>query len=408
MPFSEQTVSELRSIVDKTVSDSIPGTTVVVIDKNGDDLFAYSAGKRGIASPDPMTLDNIFWIASCTKMVTALACMQLVEKGVLRLEDADQVESLCPELKYKKVLRKDGSFEDKKKGITLRMLLSHTAGFGYTFFNETIRDWSQPVGLNELNCSAKEIMSSPLPFQPGEGWQYGVGIDWAGIVLERQTGLDLNEYMQKHILQPLGLENVNMFPTKHMKERVAYMSQRDANGKLSPRDHELRHVLKAETEEEKAACFQSGGAGLFAKPQEYARILAVLLNDGTCPKTGAQLLKKDTVDEMFQNQIPEFPDFGRQGIPAAKPDLTNPIPDLYPLPDHAVQGWGLSFMLTGGGTGRSKTTGWWAGLPNLFWWCDRENGVAGIVCSQVLPFLDAAVVGMWFEVETAVYRAVRG
>jgi CubicO group peptidase (beta-lactamase class C family) len=181
MPFSEKAISELRSIVDKTVAGSdsaddggVPGVTVVVVDKNGDDLFAYSAGKRGLASAEPMALDSIFWIASCTKMVTALACMQQVEKGTLRLDDAEQVESLCPELRTKKVLKKDGSFEEKRKGITLRMLLSHTAGFGYTFFNNELRDWSYPAGLEELDCSPKEIMSSPLTSQPGEAWQYGV------------------------------------------------------------------------------------------------------------------------------------------------------------------------------------------------------------------------------------------
>ena len=91
---------------------------------------------------------------------------------------------------------------------------------------------------------------------------------------------------------------------------------------------------------------------------------------------------------MFTNQIPQFPDFGRQSISTARPELTNTIPDLYPQPAEQPQGWGLTFMLTihEGATGRGKNTGWWAGLPNLFWWCDREQGVAGIIASQILPF----------------------
>ena len=110
---------------------------------------------------------------------------------------------------------------------------------------------------------------------------------------------------------------------------------------------------------------------------------------------------------MFKNQIPEFPNFGRQGIPDAKPDLTNPIPEIYPVSGNPPQGWGLTFMLSNGGvTGRSKGTGFWAGLPNCWWWCDREKGVGGIVCSQILPFADAKVLGMWFNVETQVYNAL--
>lgn len=86
-------------------------------------------------------------------------------------------------------------------------------------------------------------------------------------------------------------------------------------------------------------------------------ILAALLNKGKSPTTGASILKPDTVAEMFNNQIPDFPNFGRQGIPAAKPDLTNPAPDIYPVAGNGPQGWGLSFMLSNGGpTGRSRST----------------------------------------------------
>lgn len=110
---------------------------------------------------------------------------------------------------------------------------------------------------------------------------------------------------------------------------------------------------------------------------------------------------------MFRNQISEFPDFGRQGIPPAKPWLTNPLPDLYPIPREQPQGWGLTFMLTGGPTGRSDGTATWAGLSNLWWWCDKEKGIAGIVCSQVLPFADPKVLGLWFAVETAIYEELK-
>lgn len=99
--------------------------------------------------------------------------MQLVEKGVLKLDDDEQIESLCPELKTLKVLKKDRTLEDKKKAITLRMLLSHTAGFGYSFFNERLRDYNFPAGQDEFG-GRMEDMIQPLLFQPGEGWEYGV------------------------------------------------------------------------------------------------------------------------------------------------------------------------------------------------------------------------------------------
>jgi CubicO group peptidase (beta-lactamase class C family) len=177
MAFSAETVSELRSIMEQNVTGDmpgIPGTTFVVVGKDGKELFAGSAGKRGITSQEPMTLDTVFWIASCTKMLATFACMQLVEKQELSLDDAEQTEGLVPELKSVKVLKADGTLEDKKRGITLRMLLTHTAGFGYTIFDERLREWSHPAGIDEFSGNIEDITKLPLVFQPGEGWQYGV------------------------------------------------------------------------------------------------------------------------------------------------------------------------------------------------------------------------------------------
>lgn len=117
-------------------------------------------------------------------------------------------------------------------------------------------------------------------------------------------------------------------------------------------------------------------------------IPALLLKDKENTNTVPIVLKPDTINEMFSNQIPSMPNFARNPIPASIPELTNPIGELYPQPHDQEQGWGLSFMLTihPGATGRGRSTGWWAGLPNLFWWADRERGVGGMVASQILPF----------------------
>ncbi|CAN9116906.1 unnamed protein product [Alternaria alternata] len=382
--LSAQTLSQLSQAADDACTDQIagiPGAVVVVVGKDGKELFSHAAGRRGAGSHEPMTLDSVFWIASCTKMIVGVAVMQLVERGVLSLDDSAQVESLCPELKAVQVLKADGTLVPKKRGITLRMLLSHTAGFGYTFFNEKLRDFSRPAGWDEFSGLEFDI-KQPLVHQPGEGWEYGLGIDWAGKVLERATGRTLEEYCQEKIYAPLGLKNVSMKPHAEMLRNLAYMNSRDGNGKLS------RRVSTA----------------IGIQSQE---ILAMLLNDGTSPTTGAQILSPSTVEIMFQNQITQFPNFARQSIPAAKPDLTNAIPEIYPVPGNGPQGWGLTFMLSGAGaTGRSASTAFWAGLPNLWWWCDREKGVAGIVATQLLPFADGQVLNLWGKIESAVYQAL--
>lgn len=251
----------------------------------------------------------------------------------------------------------------------------------------------------------------PLVKQPGEGWEYGTGIDWAGIVLERATGVRLNDWIQNNIMEPLALKAVNMFPTAEMKRDLASMHQRwpgDSSKRSEERDHVYREPLLAESGEDRERLFHSGGAGCFAKPTEYVQILAALLNDGKSPITGARILQEDTVKMMWKNQIRDMPDFARQGIPDAKREHTNSTPELYPQDGSPGQGWGLSFMLTQepGATGRGRNTAWWAGIANLFWWCDREKGVAGMIASQMMPFLDPNILGQWVACESAVYASV--
>ena len=129
MTLSEDVLKNLRKTVEDAVANpktDIPGASVVVVGKDGQELFAHAAGQRGVGSSDQMTLDSVFWIASCTKMIAGLACMQLVEQGKLHLDDGDEIENLIPELRNLQVLQKDGKLVPKNKNITLRMLLSHT------------------------------------------------------------------------------------------------------------------------------------------------------------------------------------------------------------------------------------------------------------------------------------------
>jgi len=297
--------------------------------------------------------------------------------------------------------------------------LTDEAGFGYTFFNEEVNK----LGLDEFSGSIKDV-DHHLLFQPGKRFNYGVydpklsismiicidegqtSVDWAGVIVERVSNLSLHDYCVKNIFQPLGIEKMSFFPPKEKKDHLARMHQRLPSGELKEREHLLLRPLLDQTPEQIKETLNSAGAGIFAQPREYVKIISTLLNNGTSPTTGKQILKKETVDEMFTNQIPSMPNFGREGISAAIPELTNPISELYPQPMDQAQGWGLTFMITihPAATGRGKNTGWWAGLPNLFWWADRENGVGGMVASQILPFADPKVLGLWVECEQLIYQ----
>ena len=212
-------------------------------------------------------------------------------------------------------------------------------------------------------------------------------VDWAGILVEKVSGISLEEYFQKHIFAPLGMKNTTFFPTNAQKSRLVHMSQRMIDGTITSREHVFRLPLVIKAEEQRSV-FNSGGGGCFGEPKEFTNIISMLLNNGTSPITGAQVLQPETVDKMFTNQIPQWPNFGRTPIITGRPEYANSVTELYPQPHEQPQGFGLTIFLTihEGLTGRGKNTGFWGGLPNLFWWVDRERGVGGIVAGQLVPF----------------------
>lgn len=178
MPDTQAAHKNVQASLDSVTKDASTGISGVVfaaIDRNGDMITANASGSRGLNTKQPMTLETIFWIASCTKLLATIACMQLVEQGKLELHDHSQLYKIVPELEKVGVLQDDGTLVPKQKEITLRMLLDHTAGFGYEFFNRKLMDYGRPAGFDVFSGDAHSIYSMPLVNQPGSRWEYGVG-----------------------------------------------------------------------------------------------------------------------------------------------------------------------------------------------------------------------------------------
>jgi CubicO group peptidase (beta-lactamase class C family) len=183
MKLSAQAAETIKSSLDSVTSNpetGIPGLVFVSVDKNGKTLASHASGKRAPNSDDPMTTDTVFWIASCTKMITGIACMQLVEQGKISLDDPQDVYKLCPEIEKAKVLQ-DGKLVDRKGDVTLRMLLAHTAGFGYEFFNSGLKEHGRAggagvkgAGYEVFSGDERDVLRQPLVNQPGSVWEYGV------------------------------------------------------------------------------------------------------------------------------------------------------------------------------------------------------------------------------------------
>ncbi|KAL4884561.1 beta-lactamase family protein [Aspergillus karnatakaensis] len=403
----------LQRIADSYTADpkrTIPGLVYGAIRNDGEPFFEYASGTVGISCSKKMTLDTVFWVASFTKLLTSVACMQLVEQGRLKLDDAEQVESIAPELAAVKVLRRrsDGEFElvDKQRRITLRMLLTHTAGFGYAFEDSNLAEYGRPIGFDDFSGSREDMMTKPLVNQPGEKFQYGTSMDWVGLIIERVAGLALEEYFSRNILTPLGME-VSFYPLKLVKgSNLAYLHRRADDGSLMHIDHLYQTPLTWKVEVGKQM-FCAGGHGCFGKPTHFLRLISVLLNDGTDAKSGTQLLKPETVDEMFKDQIPNQPRYSNESVPVAKPHLANPTP-LIPMPEDHTEGWGLSFSINHfpERSGRAAGSGSWEGLANLFWFADRTSKIGGVIASQILPYGDKYVLECSERLETEIYRII--
>lgn len=328
MPLSAQGVEGVKGVLDTFVKDNTPGLVFTATDKSGNILVEHASGNVGVESKEALDTETVFWVASCTKLVTAVAVLQLVEQGKASLDDADLIKKVLPEIEQKQVYLDGVNGVPQEKDVTLRMLLAHTAGFGYTFFDPRV---PKPDGndIEGRTGNKNDILNSRLVNQPGSKWEYGVSprlhceqycipiivsnidvqvnIDWAGILLERITGQDLGAYFADHIFNPLSIpaSGISMFPTAEAQQNLAHMHQRSPDGVLKEREHLFPGPLSANTPEAQKNFLNSGGAGLFAKPKEYIKILAAILNDGVSPATGQRILKKESVDALWENQIPD-------------------------------------------------------------------------------------------------------
>lgn len=263
--------------------------------------------------------------------------------------------------------------------------LPDTAGFGYGSMSKPLRD-ALPPGFNTISGRTEDLCN-PLLFQPGTDWEYGISFDWLGIVIERLTDTRLNDYFQQHIFTPLGMVNCTMFPNSQQQSQLATLNRRDPSTHcVSAIEHPLKHQFVDTT----AQCL--GGTGIFAPPAEYVKLLATLLNEGTCPITTSQILNPQSVTQMMDIPIPLFNKITPRGVFEGAKHVTNLIPEFsLPGSEGQLKNWafGGAMEQTSGGWGLPIV--WWAGLANCYWWCDRERGVGGIVAAQMLPFWDASV-----------------
>ncbi len=350
--------------------------------------YSGAAGTSGAAG-SPMRPDSVFWIASMTKAITSACALQLVDQGKLSLDAP--IGDVLPRLANPQVLTGfdgDGApqLRPAARAITLRHLLTHTSGHAYDMWREDIMRYMAHEGTPGILTCKEAALETPLVADPGEIWEYGTGIDWAGKAVEAASGQRLADYMHDHILEPLGMYDTAFRIGAAQRARLVEMTARGEDGSLS--------TIAMEVEQKPE--FHMGGGGLYGTAPDYLKFCRMILNGGTLD--GARVLSAATVAHMSKDAIHPI---RVKRLPSAVPFATN---DAEFFPGHD-KGWSLGFMMNTHDVdgGRSANSMNWAGLANTYHWIDPKRGVAGVLMTQSLPFADARVLALLDRFERAVY-----
>ena len=376
----------LRSAV---ASGAAPG--VVALAGNADGIFYEGAcGVGDLATQAPIAIDSVFQLASMTKAVTSVAAMQLVEQGRIGLNAP--IAEMLPGLAAPNVLAgfaPDGTplLRPARGTITLRHLLTHTAGFGYDTWNAEVAPAHTALGLPRVPVTAEQHARTPLLYDPGTRWNYSIATDLVGQAVEAVSGQRLDAYMQDNIFAPLGMVDTGFEMTASQTARKAQLHARAADGTLTPLDLDAGPYTGG-----------GGGGGLHGTARDYFRFLQMLLNHGRLH--GTTILRPETVAAMGRNQIGEINGEPMRSVVPARSNEADFFPGM-------VQKWGLGFLINTETTrsGRSPGGLCWAGLRNTYYWIDPTRGIAGVLLTQILPFADPRVLDMLWAFERAVYAA---
>jgi methyl acetate hydrolase len=378
----------LRAAVDR---GDIPGVVAMAATRDGP-VYQGGFGRRVLPDGPAMTTDTVFWIASMTKAITSTAAMQLVEQGRLALDGP--IADLLPELASPQVLEGfDAAGEPRlrpaRRPITLRHLITHTAGFVYAIWNSDIGRYIEKKGLPDIISCQNAALSLPLTFDPGDRWDYGINIDWIGKAVERASGQRLGAYFAERLFAPIGMKDTAFKLTPEHRSRLVGMHSRGEDGAIAPISFELPQEPE----------FEMGGGGLYSTAADYLAFQQIFLNEGRAGSR--QVLRPETVRMMSENAIG---DLNVGLLKTVSPGYSNDA-EFFP---GMVKKWSLGFMISTAQApeGRSPGSLAWAGLGNTYFWIDQSKGIAGVILMQLIPFADPKALALLASFEKTIYAAL--
>lgn len=385
MPKTDAIADVLKNSVE---AGDVPGVIAVAADENGV-FFEGAFGQRSLGGPTPMSADTIVRIASMTKAVTAACAMQLVEREKLALDEP--IGTLLPDLGAVQVFEGfDASGQPRlrapKRPITLRHLMTHTSGHVYDTWNAHITAYREKAGIPPTDSGLNAALRTPLLFDPGEGWEYSISIDWVGKAVEAVTGMTLGRYMKANIFTPLGMKDSGFTVDQEQQSRRAAIHARIDDGKLEVLDRKFPEKPE----------FEAGGGGLSSTVGDYIKFTQMILHKGTFG--GVRVLAPETVELMSQNAMG---DLNVRALKTAQPGRSRDVDFISDMK------WGLSFLINPEPlpTGRSANSLAWAGLMNSYYWIDPTRKITGVLATQILPFCDIKALPLFWAFEREVYKA---
>ena len=328
--MSSVQLQRLSQLASKYVAEGrVPGMVNLVM-RNGQIVYFEAVGNRGVDDSAPMQLNDLFRIYSMTKPVTSVAAMQLYEQGKFQL--SDPVTKFVPELQGLNVLNEDGTFSPVEREMTMHQLLMHTAGFSYGFHPyrdpvDKLYVAADLVTSKDLEAFVLKLAELPLRSQPGELYHYSVAVDVTGLVVERLSGLPLDEYIDTNILKPLQMNDTFFEVPSTKRDRFVqnhFINPETGsliNADYAPAPYGYRKGVALS--DYFNVSLISGGAGLVSTAMDYARFAEMLRRGGTLD--GARILGPKSITFMTKNHLSEpsmhaaweqmpTPDIGRPGF----------------------------------------------------------------------------------------------
>lgn len=385
----DEPYAELDALLAGAVARGAAPGLVAMVANGGRVLHAGCAGLRNREPAEAMRIDTVFWIASLTKLVTAIAALQAVERGLLDLDGP--IDPLLPDLAGYQVLTgfaADGTpmLRPPARPITLRHLLSHTSGLSLDLIDPVLLRARGEAGATPPH--RRLALRGPLRCDPGEGWHYGVSSDWAGLAIEVVSGRTLGAWFAAEIFGPLQMRDSGFEPPP---ARQAMLYQRAGADGFIP--------IPTPVDERGIWEYDAGGGGLFSTAGDYVRLLRMLLNRGLGP--AGRVLGEPMVELLFRPQTGRL----RAGALPAAPPGTHARFDLFP---EMASGWSLGGMVNPQAVAGGRRTGslGWAGWANTYYWVDRDADLCAVVMAQFLPFADPSMIAAVRAVESSIYATL--